>query len=233
MNALVKPTEFADAPLWDLSDLYASREDGRISADLDRAKALVDQMNAFQGKLVGRRGDAAALGAVLDQTIARYEQAADVMGGLGAYSFLAASTARDDAGAQGFEANIREKMTVIATPTVWLTLEINQLDEAEIEAALIAHPAAGRWSPWLRRVRAMKPRHLSSSALSAATVFMTMAMVRALSAKAFVRPSAAEARLPPSASLRRFKASDRVRLSPSASARSAARVSSNRRGHWA
>ncbi|MBB4798923.1 oligoendopeptidase F [Brevundimonas bullata] len=162
MNAPVQMTEFADAPLWDLSDLYASREDARIGADLERAKALVDQMNAYQGKLIAQRGDAAALGAALDQTIALYEQAADVMGGLGAFAFLAASTARDDAGAQGFEANIREKMTVIATPTVWLTLEINQLEETEIAAALSAHPAAARWSPWLRRVRAMKPHELST-----------------------------------------------------------------------
>ena len=94
MNAPVKTTDFADAPLWDLSDLYASREDARISADLDRAKALVDQMNAFQGQLVGQRGDAAALGQALDQTIALYEQAADVMGGLGAYAFLAPWTPR-------------------------------------------------------------------------------------------------------------------------------------------
>ncbi|MFX6652711.1 hypothetical protein ABTG83_19410, partial [Acinetobacter baumannii] len=51
MNAPVKPTEFADAPLWDLSDLYASREDARIAADLARARALVDRMNARQGRL--------------------------------------------------------------------------------------------------------------------------------------------------------------------------------------
>lgn len=83
-------------------------------------------------------------------------------GGLGAYAFLSASTARDDAAAQGFEADIREKMTAIATPTVWLTLEINRLEDAEIDAALAAHPAAARWTPWLRRVRAMKPHELSA-----------------------------------------------------------------------
>ncbi|MFC5372498.1 M3 family oligoendopeptidase [Brevundimonas faecalis] len=161
MNAPVKTTDFADAPLWDLSDLYVSREDARIDADLEKARDLVGRMNALQGRLVGQMGDAAALGAALDQAIDLYEQAADVMGGLGAYAFLAASTARDDAAAQGFEANVREKMTVIATPTVWLTLEINQLEEAEVEAALKAHPAAARWTPWLRRVRAMKPHELS------------------------------------------------------------------------
>jgi oligoendopeptidase F len=161
MNAPVKTADFADAPLWDLSDLYTSREDARIQSDLDRAKALVDQMNAWQGRLILNRADAVTLGRGLDEAISLYEQAADIMGGLGAFAFLTASTARDDAAAQGFEANIREKMTAIATPTVWLTLELNQLEETEVEAGLKAWPGAERWAPWLRRVRAMKPHELS------------------------------------------------------------------------
>lgn len=150
-----------EAPLWDLTDLYASRDDARIEADLARGKALVNELGALQGRLVADRADAAALGRTLDRAITLYEQATDVLGGLGAYAFLAASTARDDAAAQGFEGNVRERMTAIATPTVWLTLEINQLDEAEIEAALTAHAPAARWRPWLRRVTAMKPHELS------------------------------------------------------------------------
>jgi oligoendopeptidase F len=155
-------SEPAQAPLWDLTDLYGSRDDVRIAADLARARALVDEMNGLQGRLAGQGGDPASLGAALDRAISLYEQASDVLGALGAYAFLAASTARDDAGAQGFEADVREKITAIATPTVWLTLEINQIDDAALEAALQAHACASRWRPWLRRVRAMKPHELSS-----------------------------------------------------------------------
>ena len=162
MNAPFKTqTDPLDAPLWDLSDLYASRDDARVEADLARARALVDELNALQGRLIEARGDAAVLGQRLDRAIALYEQASDLLGGLGAYAFLAASTNRNDAAAQGFEATVREKLTAIATPTVWVTLELNQLDEAEVEAALAAHPAAARWRPWLRRIRAMKPHELS------------------------------------------------------------------------
>ena len=40
MNAPFKaPT--ADAPLWDLSDLYASREDAGVAADLEQALSLI------------------------------------------------------------------------------------------------------------------------------------------------------------------------------------------------
>ncbi|MEJ6790846.1 M3 family oligoendopeptidase [Brevundimonas sp. BR2-1] len=162
MNAPFKtPADPLDAPLWDLSDLYASRDDARIEADLDRARGLVADLNALQGQLVGARADAATLGQRLDRAVTLYEQASDVLGGLGAYAFLEASTNRNDAAATGFEATVREKMTAIATPTVWVTLEVNQLEEAEIEAALTAHPGGARWRPWLRRVRAMKPHELS------------------------------------------------------------------------
>ncbi|MEN5363962.1 M3 family oligoendopeptidase [Brevundimonas intermedia] len=160
MNAPFK-TPSTDAPLWDLTDLYASRDDAKVAADLEKARGLVDSLNGLKGKLAAEQ-DAASLGAVLDRAIHLYEQASDVLGALGAYAFLSASTARDDATAQGFEADVREKITAIATPTVWLTLEINQIDDAALEAALTAHAGAARWRPWLRRVRAMKPHELSS-----------------------------------------------------------------------
>ncbi|MBI2260361.1 MAG: M3 family oligoendopeptidase [Caulobacterales bacterium] len=162
MNAPFKtPADPAEAPVWDLSDLYASSADPRIEADLERARGLVGDLNALQGRLVEARSGAALLGERLDRAVSLYEQASNLLGGLGAYAFLAASTNRNDAGAQGFEATVREKITAIATPTVWVTLEINQLEGPEIEAALEAWPAAARWRPWLRRVRAMKPHELS------------------------------------------------------------------------
>jgi len=160
MNAPFK-TPSTEAPLWDLTDLYASRDDAKVTADLEKARGLVDSLNGLKGKLAAEQ-DAASLGAVLDRAIHLYEQASDVLGALGAYAFLSASTARDDATAQGFEADVREKITAIATPTVWLTLEINQIDDAALEAALTAHDGAARWRPWLRRVRAMKPHELSA-----------------------------------------------------------------------
>lgn len=162
MNAPFKsPADPLDAPVWDLSDLYASREDARIEADLERTRAVVGELNALQGQLAAAQADPATLGQRLDRVITLYEQASDLLGGLGAYAFLSASTNRNDAGAQGFEATVREKVTAIATPTIWVTLEINQLDDAAVEAALKAHPAAARWAPWLRRTRAMKPHELS------------------------------------------------------------------------
>jgi hypothetical protein len=167
MNAPFKvppPSDPAQPPLWDLSDLYASRADAKIETDLEAARLAVSDLNGLQGRFVADRADPAALGASLDRAITLYEHATERLGALGAYAFLAASTARDDASAQGFEADLREKITAIATPTVWLTLEINQLDEAEIEAALSADAEAATAT---RTRRVCTPASASDSTVEA------------------------------------------------------------------
>ncbi len=136
MNAPFKA--LADLPVWDLTDLYAGREDAKIEADLAAARAGVERLSAMQGTLIAARADAAALGQRLAEAIDLYQTISDQLGGLGAYAFLAASTRRDDPAANGFEADIRQKITLIAGETLWLTLEINDLEAAEIDAALAA-----------------------------------------------------------------------------------------------
>ena len=85
MNAPFKaPT--TDAPLWDLSDLYASREDAGVASDLEQARAVVEELNALQGQLVAARGDAALLGERLNQAVILYEQASEHLGALGAFA---------------------------------------------------------------------------------------------------------------------------------------------------
>ena len=161
MNAPFKSPEPTEAPLWDLSDLYVSRDDAAVENDLERGRRAVSELGALQGQLIAARANPGLLGERLGQAITLYEQATEALGGLGAFAFLVASTARDDAAANGFEADIREKLTAVSTPTVWLTLEINALEDDEIEAALAADADAAKWRPWLRRVRAMKPHELS------------------------------------------------------------------------
>ena len=58
MNAPFK-TPDTEAPLWDLSDLYGSRDDARLAADMTQARALVDELNGLQGRLAAERTDPA------------------------------------------------------------------------------------------------------------------------------------------------------------------------------
>ncbi|MBE7217422.1 MAG: M3 family oligoendopeptidase [Caulobacteraceae bacterium] len=156
------PIAQADAlPQWSLADLYSGMDDPAIARDLAAAEAAVAELGKLKGALVGARADAGRLGVGLDRAIALYQQAADLLGAAGAYASLGAATARDDAAWAKFEADIRAKGAAIGADTLWLTLELNQLEDWEIEAALKAHADAARWRPWLRRVRLSRPHELS------------------------------------------------------------------------
>ncbi|WP_374471547.1 M3 family oligoendopeptidase [Phenylobacterium sp.] len=158
MNAPVKPDTL---PQWRLDDLYADRNDPRIETDLDRAKAANDALVALKGQFVAARGEPARLGELLDRGVGLYEEATNALWGVGAYASLAASTARDDPAWSKFEADLRTRSSQIAAESLFFTLEINQLEDAEIEAALGAHAPAARWRPWVRRVRLSRPHELT------------------------------------------------------------------------
>ncbi|MBW8812219.1 MAG: M3 family oligoendopeptidase [Caulobacterales bacterium] len=159
MNA---PFKTDALPQWRLDDLYSGREDPRIEADLAEAERLNRELAKLEGRLVATRARPAELGGILDRAIELYEQSVNAMWGVGAFASLAASTARDDAAWSKFEADLRARSAQIAALSLFFTLEINQLEDGELEAALRAHKAAGRWRPWLRRVRAGRPHELSA-----------------------------------------------------------------------
>jgi oligoendopeptidase F len=158
MNA---PFKTDSLPEWRLDDLYADREDPRIDADLALAQAKTGELAGLKGQLVAARADAVGLGERLDRGIELYEAITNALWGVGAYASLAASTARDDPAWSKFEADFRARAAQIGAESLFFTLEINELEDAELEAALGAHAGAARWRPWLRRVRLTRPHELS------------------------------------------------------------------------
>ena len=159
MTAHVPPESL---PVWRLDDLYAGREDPRLDADLDAAAAANAELLALKGQLVAARADPPTLGDRIDRGVRLYEDATNALWRVGAYAGLAASTARSDPDWARFEADIRARSAAIGAESLFFTLEINELEDAEIEAALLAVPAAARWRPWLRRVRAFRPHELAA-----------------------------------------------------------------------
>jgi oligoendopeptidase F len=158
MTAHVSPESL---PVWRLDDLYAGREDPRLEADLDAAAVANADLLELKGRLVAARADAGVLGDLLDQGVRLYEAATNALWRVGAYAGLAASTARSDPDWARFEADIRARSAAIGADSLFFTLEINELEDAEVQAALAAVPAAARWRPWLRRIRAFRPHELS------------------------------------------------------------------------
>jgi len=158
MNA---PFKTDALPEWRLDDLYADREDPRIEADLAAAARFNAELVRMKGQFTAARGQPAVLGERLDRGVQLYEEATNALWGVGAFAGLAASTARNDPAWSKFEADLRARAAQIGAESLFFTLEINELEDAELEAALAAHPAAQRWRPWLRRVRASRPHELT------------------------------------------------------------------------
>jgi len=159
MNAPFRTEEAL--PEWRLDDLYAGREDPRIEADLTKAEAVNNELVALKGQFVAARGEPAKLGELLDRGVRFYEQATNGLWAVGAFASLAASTARDDPAWSKFEADLRAKAAQIGAESLFFTLELNELEDAEIEAAFAAHAPARRWRPWMRRVRLSRPHELT------------------------------------------------------------------------
>ncbi|HEY2710272.1 MAG TPA: M3 family oligoendopeptidase [Caulobacteraceae bacterium] len=160
MNAPVK-LPINSLPEWSLEDLYSGRADPRIEADLAAAARINAELETLKGAFVAAKTAPATLGELIDRGIGLYQGATDKLWAVGAYAGLAASTARDDPAWSRFEADIRTRSSQIAAGSLFFTLELNEIDDTEIEAALSAHPVAARWRPWLRRVRLSRPHELS------------------------------------------------------------------------
>jgi oligoendopeptidase F len=150
-----------ELPLWNLADLYTGRDDPRLEADFEAAKAATAELAKLKGAIQSAKGNPDRLGLVLAQGVGLYEKISNLTGALYAFAGLSTSTARDNPAWAKFEADLRTRLSSLAADTLFLTLEINQIDDWELEAALRAQPEAARWRPWLRRVRLSREHELT------------------------------------------------------------------------
>ncbi len=161
MNAHPFVSTAETLPVWSLSDLYSGRDDPKLEADLLEAERLIAELGRLKGQFLASRGKAERLGLMLAQGIALYEQATNLVLATGAFAGLASATARDDPAWAKAEADLRARHAAIGAESLFLTLEINQLDDWELENALKSSEAAAKWRPWIRRVRLTKAHELS------------------------------------------------------------------------
>jgi oligoendopeptidase F len=159
MNAPTPPT--SSPPRWSLEDLYSSRGDPRIEADLETGEASARELATLEGALVAARADPARLGELIDRGVGLYEAGLNRIWSVMAYASLSGSADHADPAWARFEADVRARGARSDSLTLFFTLELNKLEDGEIAAALAAHPPAARWAPWLRRVRLARPHELS------------------------------------------------------------------------
>ena len=149
-------------PIWDLSDLYDGPEDPRIKEDFARGEGHVKELARLEGAFLSARANAERLGLLIDQAAGLYEKAMDDMGGALAYATLSSTIDRENPAVAKMQSDLSSQAAMISAGALFLSLELNQLEDWEIEQALRATERAQRWRPWLRRIRASRPHELSA-----------------------------------------------------------------------
>jgi oligoendopeptidase F len=142
-------------PNWNLTDLYKSPTAPEIEQDLKRAGALAGEFRrSYEGRLAGLDG------AAFLTAIEQYEVAQELMGKLMSYAQLVYSGNMADPDLARFQQNVSERVNAISVETLFFTLELNKLDDANL-AAKLGHKPLQRFQPWLESVRLFRPHQLS------------------------------------------------------------------------
>ena len=142
-------------PEWDLGDLYRTPEAPELAADLDWSRARAEALaTTYRGRL------ASIAGAELGAAIADYEALSERLDKVMSYAQLLYAADVSDADRARFHQTMHERVTDISTETLFFTLELNRLDDAVLQRQL-QDPAAARYAPWVREVRAFRRHQLS------------------------------------------------------------------------
>ena len=145
----------SELPVWDLSDLYGAMDDPSIERDLkaadDGADGLIEQ---GQGKLAAMDGEALAA------FIAAYEKIEELLGKVYSYASLLHAAKSDDAEISRFYQTVRERINDVGTKLLFVTLELNKIDDADLDAKVGASDGLAHYRPWLRDVRSFRPHQL-------------------------------------------------------------------------
>ncbi len=142
-------------PTWNLADLYAGPDAPEVERDLKSAAAKAAAFRQrYEGKL------AALTGAEFLEAILAYETISESLGRVSSYAQLLYSGDMSNLEFGRFQQNINERTTEISLETLFFTLEINKIEDADI-AAKMSHAPLRRYSPWLDSVRAFRPHQLA------------------------------------------------------------------------
>ncbi len=146
------------APTWDLSDLYTGPEDPTLERDLAWADGEADALVAgFRGRLADVEGDALA------ELLRRYETLNETTGRAYSFAGLRFAAAREDAEIGRFYQSVQERLNGLTSRLLFVTLELNRIDDEALATKLAESPSLQHYRPWLREVRALRPHQLEDA----------------------------------------------------------------------
>ncbi len=142
-------------PHWDLSDLYDGPDSDALKKDLDDARSAA---RALSEKHAGKV--ASLDGAALGELVGEYEAVQEILGRVTSYAYLRYCTNMEDSEVAQFFQNLSEAATDISSDLLFLTLELNRIEDDDLNERLGAEKLA-HYAPWLRDVRAYRAHQLS------------------------------------------------------------------------
>jgi len=144
----------AEAPSWDLTDLYPAPDSAELEADFKAVEAAAqDFAKTYAGKL------ARLSGARMAAAIAEYERMEEILGRIMSYAQLQFAGDSTDATIGKFYQTASERVTAITSHLIFFGLELNRISDETLDKKL-TDPKAARWRPWLRDLRVFRPHQL-------------------------------------------------------------------------
>ena len=144
-----------DLPVWNLNDLYKGTEDPRIAADLEAAaKAARALHERYAGKVEGLDGEGLA------DLLEAYERLSETLGRVSSFAYLYYCTAMQESVRATFNQTTQERTSDVWTNLLFVTLELNKIEDAVLEKKLKTARLA-RFKPWIRDSRAFRSYQLS------------------------------------------------------------------------
>ena len=142
-------------PIWNLSDLYDGIDSTALKTDIAKCLKLSTELEqSWQGKL------ATSSSSQLVDVIAGYEAILEHLGKVQSHAQLLFAANTNDPAIAKHHQSIREISAKVGASLLFVELELARMDEQRL-IDLLKDSALARFTPWLRRVRAMAPYQLS------------------------------------------------------------------------
>ena len=153
------PADLGALPEWNLDDLYPGMDSAAFKTDLTKAETLCRAFAAdYSGKLAALLAQSDN-GAALAAAIARYEGLQDLLGRIMSYAGLIYTGDTTDPVRAKFFGDAQEKITTFSTDLLFFQLELNRLDVAALDKAMMNGPLA-HWRPWIEDSAKERPHEL-------------------------------------------------------------------------
>ena len=142
-------------PAWDLSDLYKNINDPQIEKDLSLYKRKAESFaKAYKGKLSRLSVEE------FRKLVKDIEKRALLSSRLGGFAYLNMVTQMKNEEAVAFYQMVEERLTEYSKPTIFFSLEFNELPDSKIEK-LLKDDVLSAYRYWIRRLRKIKKYQLS------------------------------------------------------------------------